>query len=319
MRTLEWFMDDAQDQTGIGWSTAHSVTHDPRVMQSTPVLDAEMAWWEVGQGRPVVFLHGNPTSSYLWRNVLPMVARDARCLAPDLVGMGRSGPMPLGGYRFFDHVRYLDAWFDALGLERQVVLVVHDWGSALGFHWATRFPERVAGIVHMESIPAPRRWDDWRPERGEIFRRLRSPEGERLVIEENFFIERILPSAIIRALAPEELDVYRHPFRNPGPSRLPTLVWPRELPIEGEPADVVSAVEGYYRFLAVSRIPKLMIVADPGSMVTGRVLELCRAWPNQREITVAGRHFLQEDSAESIGAAIRQFVQHLDAGIPVAG
>jgi haloalkane dehalogenase len=286
---------------------------DPHPRRRARVLDTEISYVDVGQGAPIVFLHGNPTSSYLWRNIIPHVADLGRCLAPDLVGMGQSGPMPSGGYRFADHVRYLDAWFETLGLTADVTLVLHDWGSALGFDRARRQPHQIRAIAYMEAIAAPRRWDDFPNGRDKMFRALRSREGEPLVLDENFFIETVLPKSVIRGLSDAEMDAYRKPFLR-REARLPTLVWPRELPIEGEPDDVVAAVERYGAWLAQSQIPKLFINAEPGALLTGRLRELCRSWPNQREVTVKGIHYVQEDSPHEIGAALRAFVQEIAGG-----
>jgi haloalkane dehalogenase len=285
---------------------------DPHPRHSVRVLDGEMSYVDVGTGAPIVFLHGNPTSSYLWRNVIAHVRDLGRCLAPDLIGMGRSGKSPAGGYRFVDHARYLDAWFDALGLTRDVILVVHDWGSALGFHRAARNPVHFAGIAYMEAIAAPRRWEDFGDAEG-IFRALRSPQGEHLVFDENFFVEKVLPRAIIRKLSEEEMAAYRQPFRE-REARLPTLVWPREIPIDGEPADVAAIVATYAAWLARSNIPKLVVLGDPGAIITGRNRDYFRAWPNQREIIVNGRHFVQEDSPHEIGVALAQFVRSVRGG-----
>ena len=272
------------------------------------VLDTEMAYVDTGRGAPVVFLHGNPTSSSLWRNVIPHVESVARCLAPDLVGMGQSGPAPSGRYRFVDHARYLDAWFEAMALTRDVTLVVHDWGSALGFHWARRHPERVAGLVYMEAIVRPLVWAEWPENARKIFQGMRSPAGEDLVLQKNVFVERVLPASVIRPLTDAEMDVYRAPYREPGESRRPVLQWPREIPVDGEPADVVALVEAYGAWLAQSPVPKLFVNADPGSILTGAPREFCRAWPHQQEITVRGLHFVQEDSPREIGQAIAAFV-----------
>ena len=277
--------------------------------QRVSVLDTEMTYVSVGAGDPIVFLHGNPTSSYLWRNVIPSVRALGRCLAPDLVGMGQSAASPRGAYRFVDHARYLDAWFDALDLTRNVTLVVHDWGSALGFHWARRHPGRVRAIAYMEAIVQPRRWEELPPERVAIFRDLRSQQGERMIVDENAFIEVLLPRLVIRPLSQAEMDAYRRPFLE-RERRLPMLVWPRELPIEGDPADVVAIVEDYGRWLAKSPLPKLFVAAEPGSLLTGRARAFCRSWPNQEEITVPGIHFIQEDSPDEIGAALARFVRH---------
>lgn len=278
--------------------------------RSVRVLDSEISYVDVGGGDPIVFLHGNPTSSYLWRNIIPHLDGLGRCLAPDLVGMGRSSPSPGGTYRFFDHSRYLDAWFEALGLSERVTLVLHDWGSALGFHWARRFPQRVRAIAYMESIVQPRRWEDFPNGRDAIFRALRSDRGESMILDDNFFIETVLPKSILRALSEEEMEAYRAPFRD-RESRKPTLIWPRELPIEGEPADVAAAVDDYGRWLAGSPIPKLFIAAEPGAVLTGRARDFCRTWPNQREVAVKGIHYVQEDSPVEIGQALRDFVEGL--------
>ena len=269
-----------------------------------------MSFVDVGEGDPIVFLHGNPTSSYLWRNIIPYASSLGRCLAADLMGMGRSGKSPTNSYRFVDHSALLDRWFDELQLTRNVVLVVHDWGSALGFHRARRFPEQIKAIVYLEAIASPRRWDDFGEAAG-IFRALRSPAGEKLIFEENAFIERILPGGTIRQLSDEEMAAYRAPFLVPE-SRLPTLAWPREIPIEGEPADVHAIVSDYADWLSENQIPKLLILGDPGAIVSGRTREFCRTWPNQREVTVKGRHFLQEDSPHEIGRALAQFLERLD-------
>jgi len=275
------------------------------------LLETEISYVDTGAGEPVVFLHGNPTSSYLWRNVIPHVEGLGRCLAPDLVGMGDSGAAPDGSYRFVDHARYLDAWFEALGLTN-VTLVVHDWGSALGFYWAYRHPERVRGIAYMEAVVRPLTWEDWREESRQIFQNLRSEAGEEMVLEKNLFIEGILPSAVLRDLTEEEMNVYRRPYLEPGESRRPTLTWPRELPINGEPEDVVSIVDDYSKWLAQSDVPKLFVNAEPGAILTGSQREFCRTWPNQEEVTVRGAHFVQEDSPHEIGEAVATFVRRTE-------
>ena len=274
-------------------------------------LETEISYVDTGAGEPVVFLHGNPTSSYLWRNVIPHVEGLGRCLAPDLVGMGDSGAVPDGSYRFVDHARYLDAWFEALGLTN-VTLVVHDWGSALGFYWAYRHPERVRGIAYMEAVVRPLTWEEWRDESRQIFQDLRSEAGEEMVLEKNLFIEGILPSAVLRDLTEEEMNVYRRPYLEPGESRRPTLTWPRELPINGEPEDVVSIVDDYSKWLAQSAVPKLFVNAEPGAILTGSQREFCRTWPNQEEVTVRGAHFVQEDSPHEIGEAVATFVRRTE-------
>ncbi|MFD1937601.1 MULTISPECIES: haloalkane dehalogenase [Nonomuraea] len=284
--------------------------HDPHPRKRVAVAGTELSYVDTGSGDPIVFLHGNPTSSYLWRNVIPHVADLGRCLAPDLAGMGASDPSPDGAYRFADHARRLDAWFDALDLDRDVTLVLHDWGSALGFHWAERHRERVKAIAYMEAIVQPRLWTDFPPGRDALFRTMRSPEGERLILQENFFVETVLPKSILRTLSDAEMDAYRAPFPTPE-SRIPTLVFPRELPIDGTPEDVAAIVEAYGRWLAESPLPKLLISAEPGALLVGRALEFARTWPNQQEVTVSGSHYIQEDSPEEIGIALREFVLKL--------
>ncbi len=267
-----------------------------------------MAYHEVGSGAPVVFLHGNPTSSYLWRNVLPLVAGQARCIAPDLIGHGDSDKLDNSGrrsYRFVDHRHYLDGLLDQLDIGEEVTFVVHDWGSALGFDWANRHRHRVAGLAYLEAIVRPLTWDEWpAATRDRFFKRLRSDEGEEMVLVENMFVENVLPFAIMRTLTEPEMAEYRRPFAEPGEARRPTLTWPREIPLDGEPADVVQIVQDYADWLARSDVPKLFINADPGRILIGAQREFCRTWPNQTEVTVAGLHFLPEDSPEKIGTAL---------------
>src|SRR5438094_4334701 len=239
-----------------------------------PVLDSFLAYVEVGVGAPIVFLHGNPTSSYLWRNIIPPLQGVGRCLAPDLIGMGRSGKAPSGQYRFADHARYLDAWFEALAL-RDVTLVVHDWGSALGFDWARRHPERVRALVYMEAIVRPVTWPEWPDTARKIFQAMRSPAGEEMVLQKNVFVERILPASVLRSLTDAEMAVYRRPYQEPGESRRPTLTWPREIPVGGEPADVVAVADAYARWLAETDLPKRVANADRGSILTGARRATC--------------------------------------------
>jgi haloalkane dehalogenase len=276
------------------------------------VLDTSMAYVDVGVGDPIVFLHGNPTPSYLWRNIIPHLLPFGRCLAPDYVGMGNSGPAPNGSYRFADHQRYLDAWFQKLGIDRDVVLVVHDWGSALGFSWAQRHPGRVKAIVYMEAIVRPfLSWDEWPDATRAFFQAQRSPQGEDLILQKNLFIEYLLP---LRDISAEAMEIYRRHYRNPGPSRMPMLAWTRDLPIEGEPADVVEIIDSYAGWLSTSPIPKLFIDAEPAGFLIGAQREFCRAWPNQQVVTVPGSHFLQEDSPEAVGQATARFVAKVLAG-----
>jgi haloalkane dehalogenase len=265
-----------------------------------------MAYVDVGEGDPIVFLHGNPTPSYLWRNIIPYLLPFGRCLAPDYVGMGNSGTAPNGAYRFVDHQRYLDAWFEATGVKRNVILVLHDFGSALGFAWAQRYPERIKALVYLEAIVRPfLSWEEWPEATREFFKAQRTPAGEDLILQKNLFIEFLLP---LRGISQEAMEVYRRHYRNPGPSRQPMLTWSRELPIEGKPEDVVKIVESYARWLSTSPIPKLFINGDPGGFLIGAQREFCRAWPNQQEITVNGAHFLQEDSPVEVGEATARFV-----------
>lgn len=285
--------------------------------QFADVDGVTMAYVDEGLGDPIVFLHGNPTSSYLWRNVVPHVASLGRCIAPDLVGMGDSGRLARTGpdsYTFVEHRRFLDGLLATLGVDRDVTFVVHDWGSALGFDWANRHRDAIAGIAYMEAIVRPVTWDEW-PERARgIFQGLRSPAGEEMVLDKNLFVEAILPASILRALTDEEMAEYRRPFTEPGESRRPTLTWPRQIPIDGEPAEVAEIVSAYADWLATSEVPKLLVVAEPGAILTGAPLDFCRRWPNQDEVTVAGNHFVQEDSPDEIGEAIADWVRRRRAG-----
>jgi haloalkane dehalogenase len=284
--------------------------------QRREVLGREMAYVEAGQGDPIVFLHGNPTSSYLWRNVIPHLEPLGRCIAPDLIGMGDSDKLPDSGpesYRFVEQRRYLDALLEALDVRERVTLVVHDWGSGLGFDWANRHREAVKGIAYMEAIVGPQGWDHWdimkmRP----FLEALRSDAGEAMVLQDNFFIEKILPGAILRTLSTEEMAEYRRPFVEPGEGRRPTLTFPREIPIEGKPADVAEIVSSYGTWLATSNVPKLFVKAEPGALLAGGAnLATARSWPAQSEVTVKGIHFVQEDSPDEIGRAIAKWMAAL--------
>ena len=276
------------------------------------VLDKKMAYVEIGKGAPIVFQHGNPTSSYLWRNIMSHLKNHGRCIAIDLIGMGDSDKLDNSGsdrYTFFEHRRYLDAALDALEINNNVTLVLHDWGSALGFDWANRHRDSIKGIAYMEALTQPiDTWDEWPENARNIFQALRSPAGEELVLEKNIFVERILPRSILRDLTEKEMEQYRLPYTEPGESRRPTLSWPRQIPVAGEPAEIVALVRDYGLWLAASDVPKLFINADPGSILIGAQREFCRRWPNQREITVAGAHFIQEDSPIEIGQAIADWV-----------
>jgi len=282
--------------------------------QFAEVLGSRMAYVDVGSGDPIVFLHGNPTSSYLWRNVIPHLVPHGRCIAPDLIGMGDSAKLAdsgPGSYRFVEHRRYLDALLEQLGVHERVTLVVHDWGSGLGFDWANRHREAVSGIAYMEAVVKPVSWDDWPESARGIFQAFRSEAGESIILERNMFVENVLPASILRTLSDEEMDAYRAPFREPGEGRRPTLTWPREIPVDGEPADVCQIVTDYGQWLASSEVPKLFINADPGSILTGPQREWVRTWPHQQEVTVSGVHFVQEDSADAIGQAIAEWYASL--------
>ena len=284
-------------------------------MQHVTVAGRRMAYTESGTGQPIVFVHGNPTSSYLWRNIVPHAAPHGRCIALDLIGMGESDKLPEAGassYTFHEHSAYFDAALEALGVTENVILVVHDWGSALGFHWARRHSNAVAGICYMEAIVRPVTWAEWPENARRVFQGFRSAAGEEMVLEKNLFVERVLPGSILRELSTEEMAAYRKPFLQPGEDRRPTLTWPRQIPIDGEPAEVVEVVQEYAEWLATSPVPKLFVNAEPGAILTGAQREFCRTWPNQTEATVRGSHFIQEDSPAEIGAALSAWLGSLD-------
>jgi haloalkane dehalogenase len=283
--------------------------------KSAQILGKRMSYIETGDlsEDPIVFLHGNPTSSYLWRNVIPHLESAGRCIAPDLIGMGDSeklsDPGP-GSYRFVEHRKYLDALLAELGVSERVTLVIHDWGSALGFDWANRHRDAMRGIAYMESIVAPiATWVDWPPPVRPVFQGFRSPAGEQMVLEQNVFVEQVLPGAILRDLSDEEMAAYRKPFETPGEDRRPTLTWPREIPIAGEPTDVIEIVESYGAWLQQSELPKLFIDAKPGAILRGAMRDFCRTWPNQTEIQVKGSHFVQEDSPDEIGRGVADWLK----------
>ena len=280
--------------------------------KSVAVNGKNMSYAEMGEGDPIVFQHGNPTSSYLWRNIMPQLADQGRCIALDLIGMGDSDKLEESGpdrYTLLEHRNYFDAALEALGVEQNVTFVIHDWGSALGFDWANRHRESVMGIAYMEGIVRPVSWNDWPEAARGIFQGFRSPAGEEMVLQKNTFVERVLPGSILRDLSDEEMEVYRRPFKNAGEDRRPTLTWPRQIPIEGEPAEVVELVQSYADWLSQSDVPKLFINADPGAILIGPQREFCRTWPNQQEVTVAGNHFLQEDSPDEIARTIAEWRQ----------
>jgi len=278
------------------------------------VIGHRMAYLDEGEGDPIVFQHGNPTSSYLWRNVMARCRGLGRLVACDLIGMGDSQKLEPSGphrYTYAEQRRYLFALWEALALGDRVILVLHDWGSALGFDWAKQHPDRVRGIVYMEAIVTPLTWDDWPESARRVFQRFRSADGEEMVLTKNVFVERVLPASVIRPLTEAEMAEYRRPYLAPGEDRRPTLTWPRQIPVDGSPADVVEVVSDYARWLSKSDVPKLFVNAEPGSILTGRQREFCRSWPNQREVTVRGKHFIQEDSPDDIGEAVANFVRGL--------
>ena len=279
------------------------------------VLDKTIAYREMGTGDPIVLLHGNPTSSYLWRDVMPALAPLGRVIAPDLIGHGDSDKLPVSDgddrYSFATSYRYLDGLLQTLGITEKVTLVIHDWGSALGFHWAQNHPDAVRGIAYMEAVVMPLpTWDDWPEKARGIFQGFRSPKGEDLILNRNLFIEGVLPSSIMRPLTDEEMATYRAPFAD-APDRQVMLNWPREIPIAGEPPHMVALVQSYADWLAQSTIPKLFINADPGSILVGAQRDFCRTWPNQTEVTVKGLHFIQEDSGADIGRAVAHWLQYI--------
>ena len=283
-------------------------------MKYITVKGLKMAYQEEGEGAPIVFLHGNPTSSYLWRNVVPHLKGLGRCLVPDLIGMGESDPLPESGpgsYRFTEHAEFLGELLQKLEVHKDAILVGHDWGGALLFHWAMQHEDAVQGIVYMETIVSPVSWRDWPEDAKGIFQGMRSEAGEKIVLQKNLFVEGILPNSVLRKLTEEEMNVYRKPFLEEGERRRPMLTWPREIPIEGEPEDVCSIVTAYGKWLQDCEIPKLFINAEPGSILTGRQRQFCRRFRKQHEVTVKGSHFIQEDSPDEIGTAIAEFTEKL--------
>ena len=281
----------------------------------TTVHGKRMAYIEEGEGDPIVFLHGNPTSSFLWRNVMPYLEGKGRLIAPDLIGMGDSEKLDNSGadsYTYMEQRKYLYALLEQLGVTENVTLVIHDWGSALGFNWAQQYPDAVKGIAFMEAIVAPiPTWDGFPAGFVEIFQGFRSPAGEKMVLEDNMFIEVVLPNAILRDLTETEMAEYRRPFLEAGEDRRPTLTWPRQIPIAGEPPEVVQVVSDYGQWLADSDVPKLFINAEPGGLIAGEVRDLVRSWPAITEITVPGIHYVQEDSPDQIGQAIESWFSGL--------
>ncbi|MEC8846665.1 MAG: haloalkane dehalogenase [Pseudomonadota bacterium] len=278
------------------------------------VMGKSMAYCEMGEGDPILFLHGNPTSSYLWRNIMPFAADLGRCLAPDLIGMGDSDKLDNPGpksYRFVEHRAYLDAWIEAVGVTDNVTLVIHDWGSALGFDWARRNADRVKAIAYMEGIVRPVLWEEWNQQSRPVFEGFRSEAGEAMVLRKNVFVEKVLPGSVLRGLTEAEMTVYRRPFLTPGEDRRPTLSWPRQIPLAGEPREVVDIVQEYADWMATNDLPKLFVNAEPGAILVGAQREFCRGWKNQTEVTVRGSHFIQEDSPTEIGEALHAWLSAL--------
>ena len=283
-------------------------------MKKIEVHGLQMAYRETGSGDPIVLLHGNPTSSYLWRQIIPHLEGIGRCIAPDLIGMGGSDPLPdsgPGSYRFSEHARFVEELLALLEVGQNAILVGHDWGGALLFDWACRHAEAVQGIAYMETLVCPVTWKDWPDDARNIFQAMRSDAGEKIILEKNVFIEKILPNSVLRDLSEEEMEIYRNPFPDAGERRRPMLSWPREIPVDGEPAEVVNVVKAYGGWLQESGCPKLFINAEPGSILVGPQREFCRSFPNQREVTVRGLHFIQEDSPDEIGRALNGFIREL--------
>jgi haloalkane dehalogenase len=289
------------------------MTETPLTKKTVDVLGVGMAYHERGEGTPVLFLHGNPTSSYLWRDVIPELDGLGRLIAPDLIGMGDSAKLPNPGpdtYRFATHRDYLGAFIDAvIGPAQSLVLVVHDWGSALGFDWANRHRNRIRGIAYMEGIVRPvASWDEWSAAATPIFQGFRSDKGEAMILDRNMFIERVLPGSVLRKLTEAEMTEYRRPFLQ-AQDRWPTLTWPRQIPIAGEPADVVQIAAAYSQWMAENDLPKLFVNAEPGAILIGAPRDFCRSWKNQTEVTVPGSHFIQEDSGPAIGRAVAGWIK----------
>ena len=291
------------------------ISSDERYIKNyAEVNGRRMAYVEAGTGDPIVFLHGNPTSSYLWRNVMPHAEELGRCIAPDLIGMGDSDKLPDSGperYRLAEHQTYLDGLLDALGVADNVIMVVHDWGGPLGFDWLRRHAEAAKGVAFMETVVTPMRWDGWPEQARQLFQAFRSEAGEGMILEKNVFVERVLPGSVIRDLGEAEMTVYRRPYTEPGESRRPTLTWPRQIPIDGKPTEVIDIVNANDAFLKASQMPKLFVNADPGAILQGPLADHCRAWPNTSEVTVAGNHFIQEDSPDEIGQALAAWIRGL--------
>jgi len=278
------------------------------------VSGKQIAYVEMGEGDPIIFQHGNPTSSYLWRNILPQLQSLGRCIAMDLIGMGDSEKLKDAGsmtYSYATHKKYFDGFLDELGVKNNATLIIHDWGSALGFDWAQNNSEKVKAICYMEGIVQSMKWEDWNEDARGIFQGFRSPAGEEMIIEKNLFIEAVLPGSILRKLSDEEMNEYRRPFKDKK-TRQPTLDWPRQIPLENEPPEICKIVDSYSQWMAKNDLPKLFINAEPGAILIGKQREFCRTWKNQKEVTVKGSHFIQEDSPNEIGSAIFDWLKDID-------
>jgi haloalkane dehalogenase len=290
------------------------VNDKPLPKKTLDVLGKKMAFFEEGEGRPIVFLHGNPTSSYLWRKVIAELRGQGRLIAPDMIGMGDSEKLPNPGpdtYSYETHRKYIWGAIDALTRpDEKIVLVIHDWGSAIGFDWAAAHPDRVAAIAYMEAILHPLDWSEWDPNLAPVFQGFRSEAGEKMILDENMFVERLLFGFHSQELSEAAKTEYRRPFLK-REDRWPTLSWPRQLPISGEPPDIIERVQSYGKWMSESDMPKLFINADPGALLRGTAREFCRKWKNQTEVTVKGRHFIQEDSGSEIGQHIKRWLQTL--------
>ena len=278
------------------------------------VSGKQIAYVEMGEGDPIIFQHGNPTSSYLWRKILPQLQSLGRCIAMDLIGMGDSEKLKDAGsmtYSYATHKKYFDGFLDELGIKNNATLIIHDWGSALGFDWAQNNSEKVKAICYMEGIVQSMKWEDWNEDARGIFQGFRSPAGEEMIIEKNLFIEAVLPGSILRKLSDEEMNEYRRPFKDKK-TRQPTLDWPRQIPLENEPPEICKIVDSYSQWMAKNDLPKLFINAEPGAILIGKQREFCRTWKNQKEVTVKGSHFIQEDSPNEIGSAIFDWLKDID-------
>ena len=276
----------------------------------------KLAYIDVGEGTPIVMLHGNPTSSFLWRNIIPHLNDLGRVIVPDLIGHGDSDKLPVSmgpdRYTFENTFEYIDKLLNKIEINQDITLILHDWGSALGFYWAMKNPEKIKAICYMEAIVSPINWSDWPEQARGIFKGFRSAKGEDLILKRNMFIEAVLPSSIIRKLTKDEMDEYKKPFLNES-DRQVTLNWPRQIPIEGEPSHMFRLVSSYADWISNDGdIPKLFINADPGSILIGKQREFCRGWKNQIEVTVNGLHFIQEDSPHEIGEAISSWMRNIN-------